>query len=85
MKNIEKLEAEIREILKDFCKVNVSKNHSETQIKISIRWDYAGFYEGNSMYLENEFIVLNKETLKVEKVSNSNRTNVKKVLAICNS
>lgn len=87
MKNIEQIEAEIKETLGDTYKINVSNSDawSKTLIKISIRWDYIGFYEGNSMYSENEFVYLNKQTLKIESVSNSTLTVVKKVLAICNS
>ena len=82
MKNQEELKNKIKNILGEKYFVNVGQ-WGMKQIKISIRWDYIGFYEGNSMYSNNEFITINSDTFEIENVSDSTDSVLKKIIKCC--
>ncbi len=81
-----KTKEEIVKIIEDHFgseyKVNLSKC-SVNQLKLTICWDFACILYGTPMYLNNEFITLNKNTMAIDNISDPTNWVIKDILELC--
>lgn len=83
MINLTELKNYILDKLPPFFKINID-NLDRSVIRIHIRWNYSGEYYGNSMYLDNEFIDIDKKTLEIVNRTGTDQI-IDKLIEVCNT